>query len=360
MKKEKNVNYAVTGESANRRFCKMPAFPPKEFKPGVSLSRRSIILDHFQKWSNGTVLHYCFFDKPQQWTTKDQEKNIVRQAFDSWKQLGIGLEFKEVAERTEAEIRIAFLRGDGSWSYVGRDNLSIGQDERTMNFGWNLTQPGEIDTALHEIGHAMGLHHEHQNPNAGIVWNEEAVYAALAEPPNEWTREQTFENIIKHLRPNEVEGSTWDPNSIMHYPFGPGMILQPEKFRSGVNPAGGLSEKDMTWAKTFYPPLAEEEFPKLELRRSIDLDIAAGMQKNFIIIPRATRKYTIQTFGLSDTVMTLFEEEGGKLVFRKGDDDSGEEYNAKINVKLIRGKKYVLRIRLFYSEREGETAVMMW
>ena len=31
-----------------------------------------------------------------------------------------------------------------------------------MNFGWDLTQPGEIDTALHEIGHTIGFPHEHQ------------------------------------------------------------------------------------------------------------------------------------------------------------------------------------------------------
>jgi hypothetical protein len=338
----------------------MPAFPPREFKPGVSLSRRSIILEHALKWANGTVLHYYFFDKPQQWTTRDEEKNVVRQAFAGWKQLGIGLEFKEVAEREAAEVRIAFLRGDGSWSYVGRDNLTIGQDERTMNFGWNLAQPGEIDTALHEIGHAIGLQHEHQNPNAGIVWNEEAVYASLAQPPNSWPRQETFENIIKKLNPNAVKGSTWDPNSVMHYPFEGGLILQPEKYRNGLQPAGGLSEKDISWVRTFYPPLEGKEYPKLELRRSVDLDIAAGMQKDFIIIPPETRKYTIQTFGLSDTVMALFEEVGGKLVLRKGDDDSGEDYNAKITERLAKDQKYVLRIRLFYSEREGETAVMMW
>ena len=360
MTTEEPITTQGAAGGGKRRLCQMPAFPTREFKPGVSLSRQSIILAHFLKWTNGTVLHYYFFDKPQEWTTRDEEKNVVRQAFAGWKQLGIGLEFKEVAAREDAEIRIAFWRGDGSWSYVGRDNLSIGQDERTMNFGWNLTLPGEIDTALHEIGHAIGLQHEHQNPNAGIVWNEEAVYASLAQPPNSWPRQQTFNNIIKKLNPNEVEGSIWDPNSIMHYPFEAGLILQPEKYRNGLQPAPGLSEKDITWVRTFYPPQNEDDFPKLELRHSVDLDIAAGMQKDFIIIPPATRKYSIQTFGLSDTVMALFEDVGGNLVFRKGDDDSGEDYNAKITVKLVKDKKYVLRVRLFYSERAGETAVMMW
>ena len=157
-----------------------------------------------------------------------------------------------------------------------------------------------------------------------------------------------------------MEGSTWDSNSIMEYPFEAGLIKEPAQYRAGLNPAGGISEVDKAWVKQHYPPQKEAEFPNLELRRSVDLDIPAGGQKDFIIIPPETRRYTIQTFGLSDTVMVLFEEVDGKLLQRKGDDDSGEDSNAKIEERLYKDKKYVLRIRLFYSEREGETAVMMW
>ena len=44
-----------------------------------------------------------------------------------------------------------------------------------MNFGWDVSTPYGKDTALHEIGHALGFPHEHQNPNAGIVWDVDAV-----------------------------------------------------------------------------------------------------------------------------------------------------------------------------------------
>jgi hypothetical protein len=324
MKEEEKVYSAVTGGSQNRRFCKMPAIPPRQFKPQVSLSRRSFILNNGQKWVNGTVLHYYFFTKPEEWTTNDREKNVVRQAFAKWKQLSIGLEFQEVASPDDAEIRIGFLRDDGAWSYVGREILNIGRDERTMNFGWDLTvpaddsQPNDIDTATHEIGHALGLEHEHQNPKAGIVWDEEAVYASLAQPPNSWSREETFENIIKKLSSREVAGSDWDPNSIMEYPFDAGLIKEPAQFRRGLQPAGGLSQFDIAWVKTNYPPQDERNFHKLELRQSVDMNIPAGMQKDFIIIPPETRKYNIQTFGLSDSVMTLFEEVGGKMVYLFG------------------------------------------
>jgi len=60
------------------------------------------------KWANGTKLHYYFFDRAtdgervffsngtsewRPWTTSDVEKALVRQAFQIWKGIGIGLEF---------------------------------------------------------------------------------------------------------------------------------------------------------------------------------------------------------------------------------------------------------------------------
>jgi len=76
----------------------------------------------------------------------------------------------------EAELRIGFMPGDGSWSYLGRDCLLVPQGERTMNFGWDLRTSYGRSTARHEIGHALGMPHEHQNPHAGIIWDTEAVY----------------------------------------------------------------------------------------------------------------------------------------------------------------------------------------
>ena len=46
-------------------------------------------------------------------------------------------------------------------------------------------------------------------PFAGIVWNEEAVYA-LAAPPNRWNREK-FSILYVKIEPDTVQGSSWDP-----------------------------------------------------------------------------------------------------------------------------------------------------
>ena len=62
----------------------------------------------------------------------------------------------------------------------------------------------------------------------------------------------------------------------------------------------------------------------------------------------------------SDSVSVLFEDVKGKTVYLAGDDDSGESRNALLNVKLNKGKEYVLRVRLYYAQASGETAVMLW
>ena len=344
-----------------RLLCSTSAPRPRELPPDLPRGRARAIQQANAKWVNGTVLRYYFFDGDVEpsWAGADDQKEAVREAFQKWLEVGIGLGFKEVSDRSEAELRIGFLDGDGSWSYIGRQNLGIGKDERTMNFGWDLTTSDGATTALHEIGHALGMPHEHQNPFAGIVWNEEAVYASLASPPNSWPRESTFHNILRKLTADEVSGSNWDPDSVMEYAFGPGMIVEPAQFRAGVNPPGTISPMDAKWISTWYPGGAPA--PKaIKPFISVPLSLSAGQQADFAISPPESRNYTLATFGVSDTVIVLFEEVDGELRHVAGDDDSGTDDNASLSLKLFRERNYVLRVRLQWAGGSGETAVMYW
>jgi hypothetical protein len=375
-KAEKKASYKTKRPDVSRGelgFCSTPEVPEREFPSGVNPNRASLILNGSKKWTNGTQLHYYFFDRTSDgefvelrngsrvrrtWTANNAQKDVVRAAFEVWGKVDLGLEFIEVDSRNDAEIRIGFMRGDGAWSYVDRDILGPGRNERTMNLGWDIR--GDIDTAVHEIGHTLGFPHEHQNPNAGIVWNEEKVYAELAGSPNFWPRDKTFHNIIHKLSSAEVAGSPWDPNSIMHYPFGPGLIKEPAPFgQTGLSPDPGLSARDKTWVAKWYPPLSPQN-PELKAMHSQTLRLGPGEQKNFVVKPAATRQYNFSTFGTSDSVMVLFEKDGDDLRYLTADDDSGEDYNASFRARLIKGRTYVLRIRLYWSESSGETAVMMW
>lgn len=356
-------------------YCNVKPTALRQFSPNVSADRISAINSLAGKWVNGTQLTYYFFDQPtdglnvtladgstefRTWVGAKAQRDVVRKGFKAWADLGVGVTFQEVPTAERAMLRIGFMAGDGSWSYVGRTNLEIAADQRTMNFGWNITN--DLDTAIHEIGHALGFEHEHQNPIAGIVWDEEKVYAELAGSPNFWSREKTHFNIIRKLPENSVQGTTWDPDSIMHYPFEAGLIKAPARYQTEpLRPAGGLSVRDIAQVRQIYPGQTPvQNFPELQLMLSRALSIKAGEQVDLRLKPTRSRTYEIRTFGASDTVMVLFEDVNGELKYRGGDDDSGEDRNAHLKLRLSRGATYVLRLRLYYAEHAGETAVMWW
>lgn len=351
-----------TTEEAPLGYCAVPPTPPRDFGPEVSTNRARLIETISKKWVNGTKLRYYFFESGPESAGNDQ-KDIVRQGFEVWKNVGIGIKFEEVRDISAAEVRIGFVQGDGSWSYIGRDVIDIPkQSERTMNFGWDLrTDPRGVDVPTHEIGHTLGFPHEHQNPFSGLVWDEDAVYRYFSGPPNNWPRSTTEFNVIRKLSPMEVQGTQWDPDSIMEYAFGAGLILQPEEYhRNGLQPHGGLSPQDLAQTRLFYPAQDDTGNPELKPFRSQLLTLAPAQQANFTILPTATRSYMMQTFGGSDVVMVLFEDVHGDLRFIDGDDDSGTDHNAQIQARLMAGRRYVLRIRMFSNHASGESAVLLW
>ena len=347
------------------RYCAVDY--PKGFmpvKPGAGRpdERTRLLRETAYKWLNGTRIRFWFYNKPKAWAGTEADKAVVRQAFQMWKALGIGLEFAEVQNQAEADVRIAFLQGDGSWSYIGTDNLTKRDDPRTMNFGWSLTDdPAEgLDTALHEIGHTLGFPHEHQNPFAGIVWDEPAVYKALAAPPNSWSKATTKHNIIDKLVADKVQGSSWDPNSIMHYPFEAGLIVQPKKYAKGLHPKGGLSARDRKWARDFYPPIKAQAAKTLTPFKANSLFLNSGQQADFKFHAIETRDYEFRTFGDADALMALYRQAqpAGKPLAQE--DDGGTEDNAHLKVHLDAGQDYVLRLRLRYAKQPGQAAVMVW
>lgn len=343
-------------------FCCLPVVPDRQLEANIDPNRESLIRYIEKKWVNHTVLHYYFMEAPDTWKGYEPQRQVVRDSFAAWKALGIGLEFREVSNRTDAEIRIAFESGS-SWSYVGRDAIDLvpNTNDRTMNFGWDLTTPYGRDTALHEIGHALGFPHEHQNPNAGIVWDEEAVYTYFGGPPNNWGRDKSFYNIIRKISSAAVQGSQWDKDSIMHYQFPSGVIITPAKYRTqSLIPAAGLSGVDIGEVRKFYPERAETEKLKLEPYLSRLVEINAGEQLDFVIQPPLSRKYAIQTFGDLDTVIVLFEDVNGEPVYIAGDDDSGTNFNSRIEIRLMRDRTYYLRLRLYFAHATGQGAVMLW
>jgi len=148
-----------------------------------------------------------------------------------------------------SEIRCSFDPG-GSWSYIGTEILSVPPDQPTINFGWGPDMP----TCLHELGHTLGLIHEHQNPLARIPWNKSAVLAYYAGPPNNWPYQQTVDNVLTVDNPALLTNGGFDKYSIMEYPIPAELVTDPS-FAVGWNTE--LSAGDKALIAAIYPGVSD-------------------------------------------------------------------------------------------------------
>jgi hypothetical protein len=216
--------------------------------------------------------------------------------------------------------------------------------------------------------------HEHQNPRAGIVWDEKKVIEMFGGPPNNWTEQKTRFNIINKLDASAVDGSQFDQTSIMCYGFPPGLALEPENVRiKGIASTFVLSDTDKSEIRVHYPPArnaAEKGIPMaLEKRTplmpfiSVVLDVDNGGQRDFSLSVDTSRSYTIMTIGRNvDTVLVLLEEDPstGKPITVAGSNDAGKKTTASLDVRLVRGRSYILRARVVYAPLRMEIAVLCY
>jgi hypothetical protein len=102
--------HSRTGEAGHRGLvrCTIRRDPPRPFADGIAGERARLILVNLDKWVNGTVLRFGFFENAgavRTWTGSEALKAQVRLAFKRWADLGIGLRFEEVADRAQAQVR---------------------------------------------------------------------------------------------------------------------------------------------------------------------------------------------------------------------------------------------------------------
>ena len=82
-------------QSAAKPLCSVAPRPAPPLSDAVRSDPRraeAIILGR-GKWVNGTVLHYCIFTGTSRFAVPQVQADAVRNAFATWKAVGIGLQF---------------------------------------------------------------------------------------------------------------------------------------------------------------------------------------------------------------------------------------------------------------------------
>jgi len=169
---------------------------------------------------------------------QDAIKKIVKERIQPL----VNLDISFVDNPTEADVRISFDKDGGSWALVGTDHLQE-KSAATMNFGWF-----DVPTVIHEFGHMIGLIHEHQNPKGQkIMWDDKKVIE-WAKDSQGWSEQTTKQNIINKYDKNSINGSDFDPLSIMLY-FFPASLT---KNNVGTEQNFRLSGQDVIWIDKMY------------------------------------------------------------------------------------------------------------
>ena len=157
---------------------------------------------------------------------------------------GLKWAFSDVA--AGSNVRITF-KGAGAWALVGTDATKAENNvpsKPTMNLGWL-----DIGTIIHEFGHILGMIHEHQNPDGNIIhWDVPAV-DEYYETSQGWTAKEVETNVIRRYNQDLINGSSYDPTSIMLYFFPPSLTTDHVASHQNYR----LSATDAIWIAKMYP-----------------------------------------------------------------------------------------------------------
>jgi len=192
-------------------------------------------------------------------------KKIVRERIKPL----VNLDIDFIENPQQANVRISFDPDGGAWSLVGTDALHQ-KSGATMNLGWF-----DVPTAMHEFGHMLGMIHEHQNPRGEkIKWNDAAVYK-WAKATQGWSEKMTEQNIIDTYDVNSINGSNFDPLSIMLY-FFPGSLTTNNK---GTHQNLMYSGLDVEWIAKMYPR-TDGETPEQFFKSVYDSSLQESIEKS--------------------------------------------------------------------------------
>lgn len=335
------------------KVCFDRYLPPNPYQPAPELTdaqkmasrspvvRAAVLIA--KRWPNNSTLRVRFMGGTS------NQRQIVKDFAPKWcDHANLNLDFNDAPN---AEIRISFDANDGAWSYLGKDCLGIPLNQATMNLGWQ-----DEGVVLHEFGHTIGLIHEHQNPHdGGIKWNRDNVIRDLSGNPNFWDLATIEHNMFAKYDQELTNATALDKLSIMLYAIP--KTWTTDGFQSEPNEVLSAKDKEFIGSIKGYPkattptPTGPTELSVVELTPTQASIGAPGEEDLFKFNASKAGRYTIETMGATDVIMSLFGPNSQTTQIAQ-DDDSGEGSNAKITAELQPGT-YFVQIR--HYNRSGGT-----
>jgi hypothetical protein len=175
----------------------------------------------------------------------------------------------------------------------------------------------------------------------------------MAKSPNFWNEQKTRHNILKRYRADQINGTTFDPDSIMLYFFPASWTVN--GIGTAANEVLSALDKSFIAGAKMYPRTGGTVSTATELNVNAKTRTKAsigkvGEEDLFRFTATSDGRYVIDTRGPTDVVMKLFGPDSETALIAE-DDDSGYDTNARIATSLIAGE-YFVQVR-HYNRASG-------
>lgn len=289
----------------------------------------------------------------------------------------IDVKFDIINSAAQADVRVRCSRTLGHSSHIGSDARRVPASGHTMTLGFSDLVDFEKQAkhnqfvVLHEVGHALGLIHEHNRPDAVLPFDPAKTIAYFGQ--RGLNRDQVKYNIFDRWMKTLIKFSEYDPFSIMHYMF-PKEIM---KSGQGTVQNYVLSALDIKMAQEMYgtnpngdppPPTPGPANVGTILPLTIDgaavtTTIAQNQAASLslkVAANQAGKPYTICTEGSTQVVLQLFgPNDGNKAITPEKVPGHGtyDLTNDVIQVALVEGE-YIVKAQ--HVSARGGGAVSVW